>query len=857
MRKINKFFTLIELIVVIVVIGILAAVVIPNTSSWKQESSNTAVTNNIRNIQTSVDMYILQSHGELPVEGVTEFKPKPIDFEKLHPEQLRNLPKTKGVKYWIDAWGTVWGSHVDAPIVDSLSRKMTWSKVEGADKYRVYEISNYKDSKNVITSKVQTTGLEFIVETNKLETEKVEVGKAYVVSAVDENGFETAPVGRGYEGYKDNLIPINNPSTNGAILKPEKVLLGETAGQPFATIEIEHSDVVKTNNKNQVNDRTVYERIDSKYSSGKATMLQRLSNGSYGSVEYKFKGTGIDLTYFSEYNGTIMIQVDNNTPEYIAVTSSTVEQKKVKSIRDLTQGEHNVYIRVVNGYIVLDKLDLYGEDTAPLIENIRSYEKMNGMLTVKEDNDFIVNKTNNVITYKLSKHGYTTIKVTNAQNKLVKTILNNVMQTGGTFEHTVEWNGLDDSNAILPKGYYNYHMQSVGIDGDVLTEQTKQVFLSDGKEVSIIEAEKPPVKLDEYETSPNPHVAHLGVDAKYSGGGYVNLQRSSSGSYGYIEYEFSGTGLDIVFANVYNGTIDITIDGVSINSIPVTNANVLFKNTYSIRNLAEGEHTLVVKPSNGYIYIDYIKIYNDNSTPSLENIQLFENIPNAIAHTSNNSFVVGKNSIRVDYNLTKHGYTDVLVKDMQGRTIKNLIEKVYQNGGTGIHNVIWNGEDNNGKLVTEGFYEIWIDSTGIYGEKSATYKEKVYVANSNYQLLFEAESPPVVMKEYDPTNTNNVSYVINDTKYSGGKYLNLQRSSSGAYGYVEFTFEGTGMDIYFGDYNGIMQVTLDGNKNYTISSQSGTNTSNVASIRNLNSGTHTVIIKTTSGTIYLDKFHIY
>ena len=58
-RKSN--FTLIELIVVIVVLGILAAIVIPNISSFQKEARDAQLTADARNIQTALDMYRAKS----------------------------------------------------------------------------------------------------------------------------------------------------------------------------------------------------------------------------------------------------------------------------------------------------------------------------------------------------------------------------------------------------------------------------------------------------------------------------------------------------------------------------------------------------------------------------------------------------------------------------------------------------------------------------------------------------------------------------------------------------------------------------------------------------------------------------
>lgn len=211
----KKLFTLIELITVIVVLGILSVIVIPNISSWQKEATVAAIESNINNTQTALDMYSLKNYGDLPIKEVDMFKPTPIDFRKIHPDQIRNLPKTKDVIYWVDAWGKVWASSVDAPSVTSMSNGiLSWDEVEDSTGYRVYEIFGYNGTNNVITASLKKSSLKLVDEisgSNVVESTKVEVGKAYIVSAIDKDGFETAPAGEGYSGYEmelDNFSPI-------------------------------------------------------------------------------------------------------------------------------------------------------------------------------------------------------------------------------------------------------------------------------------------------------------------------------------------------------------------------------------------------------------------------------------------------------------------------------------------------------------------------------------------------------------------------------------------------------------------------------------------------------------------------
>lgn len=70
--KINKTrrrtlgFTLIELMIVIAIIAILAAVLIPNIIRARGRSLLTACTTNLRNIGTAVEMYNVDNNGRYP-----------------------------------------------------------------------------------------------------------------------------------------------------------------------------------------------------------------------------------------------------------------------------------------------------------------------------------------------------------------------------------------------------------------------------------------------------------------------------------------------------------------------------------------------------------------------------------------------------------------------------------------------------------------------------------------------------------------------------------------------------------------------------------------------------------------------
>ena len=53
----RKGFTLIELLIVVAIIGILAAVAIPQFSSYRQKGYNSAATSDLKNAKTTMEAY--------------------------------------------------------------------------------------------------------------------------------------------------------------------------------------------------------------------------------------------------------------------------------------------------------------------------------------------------------------------------------------------------------------------------------------------------------------------------------------------------------------------------------------------------------------------------------------------------------------------------------------------------------------------------------------------------------------------------------------------------------------------------------------------------------------------------------
>lgn len=244
-KRLKKSFTLIELIVVIVILGVLAALVLPNVSSFKREASVTATQHNIRNLQTSVDMYRLDFNGESPTYSKPEMGlPQPIEFTKIKPAYVRGLPKDKSLKYWVDYQGKVWASTVDSPIgIINDGTNLTWIDSGGAVAYNIYEITG--EVTGAVTESKK--GLSFVKRVEGTTSFATGDSKTYAVSALDEQGFETPPVISGYKGYDEYILGSpaptqgSNPSGDTVTDTPVAPTVDEGYGGKYLILDVEGS----------------------------------------------------------------------------------------------------------------------------------------------------------------------------------------------------------------------------------------------------------------------------------------------------------------------------------------------------------------------------------------------------------------------------------------------------------------------------------------------------------------------------------------------------------------------------------------------------------------------------------------
>ncbi len=81
MPRNRKGFTLIELMIVIAIIAILAAILVPNFIRARAQGQVTACKSNLKNIGTALEMYSTDSSGRFPTT-----------LTNLTPNYLKNIP---------------------------------------------------------------------------------------------------------------------------------------------------------------------------------------------------------------------------------------------------------------------------------------------------------------------------------------------------------------------------------------------------------------------------------------------------------------------------------------------------------------------------------------------------------------------------------------------------------------------------------------------------------------------------------------------------------------------------------------------------------------------------------------------
>lgn len=70
-RATRKGFTLVEVLIVVVILGILAATVLPQFTSATEDAKESALKQNLQQIRSQIDLYRFQHNGLVPAQGST------------------------------------------------------------------------------------------------------------------------------------------------------------------------------------------------------------------------------------------------------------------------------------------------------------------------------------------------------------------------------------------------------------------------------------------------------------------------------------------------------------------------------------------------------------------------------------------------------------------------------------------------------------------------------------------------------------------------------------------------------------------------------------------------------------------
>jgi type IV pilus assembly protein PilA len=128
----NKGFTLIELMIVVVIIGILAAIAIPNFINMQARAKEASVKSNCHTVQLAAEDFAVQSDGVYAADVGTDVTPFGDTIIAMLPGgALLTNPFTKAATEPIDGAAVTSGATAYDPVQDAAGTNVGYSIIGG------------------------------------------------------------------------------------------------------------------------------------------------------------------------------------------------------------------------------------------------------------------------------------------------------------------------------------------------------------------------------------------------------------------------------------------------------------------------------------------------------------------------------------------------------------------------------------------------------------------------------------------------------------------------------------------------------------------------------------------------------